>query len=334
MLSLVLMYFIISIPSIVFALIFIGMSGKEMERVQAMTNSKKAYKKVEVAVKKSRKWANFCFMLAGLKAVVAIVLGGVSFGPIWTALTILTDCTIYVLAGLFINKRTKMFATDGKKELHDAVKEEEAEKRAIKKEKLESTVNTLKAIDESGAMQHRRAKSDAKFERKMALEDRKLDRDDRKFDRKMDRSDRKFDRKMDRSDKRAEVIGSVAQAAIEEHKENKQLKRDLQYMEAREQVVRDIEAVDVSDGKMSASDASRRQLGRQLEMLETAHGKVVKDPEQFKEACARAGVDTVGKDLDEVAATIIKFAPTAYLERLPEDMPEDEKAMRIMQGAV
>ena len=60
----------------------------------------------------------------------------------------------------------------------------------------------------------------------------------------------------------------------------------------------------------------------------------IEHPEEFIEAATRAGINTEGRDLREVAANVIQFAPKAALEELPEDLSVEEKAMRIMKGAV
>ena len=60
----------------------------------------------------------------------------------------------------------------------------------------------------------------------------------------------------------------------------------------------------------------------------------IEHPEEFIEAANRAGIETNGRDLREVAANVIQFAPTAALEELPDNLSIEEKAMRIMKGAV
>lgn len=355
------------IPSAALAGILLSKANGCMESVLAMNNTKRATKKVEYAANRARKYATMCFVFAAIKSVAMFSITSIILNILFGFLPMLLSSSIYVTAGLAIKKRITTFVNSDASRLKQEVKDDIAEKRALKKEdaadkraakqeKVDNAIAKFKAMDESNKMAHKRERSDAKFDRKMALEDRKLDRDDYRFDRKMDRSDKKFDRRMDRGDKkfdsrmqrsdrkfdrkmdmkdkRAELVGNVTQAAIAEHSADKQFKRDMRYLDAKEKVVRDMEAIDVKEGRLSENEAQRRHLGRQLGVIEMQQAHAVKDPEAFKEACARAGVDTEGKDLGEVASTIIKFAPTAYLERLPEDMPDDEKAMRIMQGAI
>jgi len=60
----------------------------------------------------------------------------------------------------------------------------------------------------------------------------------------------------------------------------------------------------------------------------------IEHPEEFIEAARRAGIETNGKDLSEVAENVIKFAPPAALAALPDNITDEEKAMRIMKGAI
>lgn len=56
----------------------------------------------------------------------------------------------------------------------------------------------------------------------------------------------------------------------------------------------------------------------------------IEDPAAFIAACKRVGIKTEGRDLGEIAATVIDAAPSAYLEAHPE-MTDMEKAMSLMR---
>lgn len=122
--------------------------------------------------------------------------------------------------------------------------------------------------------------------------------------------------------------------------------------------VNKLNKLEAKDGNITKAEAKRRNIQRKFDQVEAKKNPAqaqlpdnqqspasnvilmpdvseeIKNPEEFLEACKRAGVETEGKDLKTVAATIVKYAPQAYLSRLPEDMPVEEKAIRIMKGAV
>lgn len=60
----------------------------------------------------------------------------------------------------------------------------------------------------------------------------------------------------------------------------------------------------------------------------------ISNPEAFIEAANRAGIDTAGKDLGEVASNVVKFAPKAMLDEMPDGLSVEEQAMRVMGGNV
>lgn len=60
----------------------------------------------------------------------------------------------------------------------------------------------------------------------------------------------------------------------------------------------------------------------------------IEHPEEFLATCQSVGIPTEGRDLGEIAYRVIECAPAAALEQLPENMRIEEKAMRIMKGAL
>ena len=60
----------------------------------------------------------------------------------------------------------------------------------------------------------------------------------------------------------------------------------------------------------------------------------VLDGEEFMAAARRAGINTDGKTPEQVCQNVIEFAPPAALAALPDSMSMEEKAKRIMGGAV
>lgn len=55
--------------------------------------------------------------------------------------------------------------------------------------------------------------------------------------------------------------------------------------------------------------------------------------EEFLATAERAGIAINGRTAEQVCADVIKFAPTTALAALPDNMPAEEKAKRIMSGA-
>lgn len=58
----------------------------------------------------------------------------------------------------------------------------------------------------------------------------------------------------------------------------------------------------------------------------------IKDPDKFMEAAGRCGIPTEGRQLIDVANDVVRFAPSSAIEALPDNMPVDEKAKRILGG--
>lgn len=56
--------------------------------------------------------------------------------------------------------------------------------------------------------------------------------------------------------------------------------------------------------------------------------------DEVRAAAMRMGIPVEGKTDEEVTDKIVQFAPKAVLDKLPEDMPNDKKAMCIVKGAV
>lgn len=56
--------------------------------------------------------------------------------------------------------------------------------------------------------------------------------------------------------------------------------------------------------------------------------------DEVRAAAIRMGISVEGKTDEEVTDKIVQFAPKAVLDQLPEDMPNDKKAMCIVRGAV
>lgn len=67
-------------------------------------------------------------------------------------------------------------------------------------------------------------------------------------------------------------------------------------------------------------------------LTDTVASTDFKNPDKFIEAANRAGIDTEGQDLGVIASNVVKFAPKAALEQLPENMSIEDKAMHIMGG--
>ena len=65
-----------------------------------------------------------------------------------------------------------------------------------------------------------------------------------------------------------------------------------------------------------------------------AFGVDFHDPDKFMEACQRVGIPTQGQDLGAIAMQVIDNAPTAFLEKLPETMSIEDKAMAVLGGTV
>lgn len=238
-----------------------------------------------------------------------------------------------------------------KRELQDRRLDDKADARNRKMELQDRNSERQWAVEDRNvarayALEDRHLDSkDRRLDRKMELQDRRLDRGDRQFDRQLDRddmqfasnmrrSDAKFDQSMARSDVKFQRGLDAKDRRIAERAEDRRTQRNLAYLGATGGVLNSMDAIDVRDGYMSGSDAQRRQLSRAMGAIDVAFTGEIRNPEAFKAACKRAGVDTEGKDLGQVAETVVKFAPTAYLERLPDNMTTEEKAMRIMAGAV
>lgn len=86
----------------------------------------------------------------------------------------------------------------------------------------------------------------------------------------------------------------------------------------------DVESIDVKQSDFTELNGYTKNIT----------GIDIEHPEEFIEAATRAGISTEGKDLREVAYRVIECAPTTALEQLPDNMSTEEKAMRIMKGAM
>lgn len=81
-------------------------------------------------------------------------------------------------------------------------------------------------------------------------------------------------------------------------------------------------------------DISKDNFAALNGVAEKISGINISNPEAFIEAANRAGIDTAGKDLGEVAGNVIKFAPKAMLDEMPDGLSVEEQAMRVMGGHV
>lgn len=83
---------------------------------------------------------------------------------------------------------------------------------------------------------------------------------------------------------------------------------------------------------VNGPDIKREDFKELNAFAEKFSGISIEHPEEFIEAANRAGIETNGRDLREVASNVIQFAPPAMLAELPEEMSVEEKAMRVMGG--
>lgn len=84
----------------------------------------------------------------------------------------------------------------------------------------------------------------------------------------------------------------------------------------------DVEGPDITASDLEGLDS----------LTDTVASTDFKNPDKFIEAAKRAGINTDNQDLDAIASNVVKFAPKAALEQLPENMSLEDKAMHIMGG--